>query len=582
MDLQDEAARVALAKARSLLDAGEPARAIALCRQHLPQQPDGAAAAPWYEVLGLALAGAGQRIPALWAFLHQGRCAGWADAELAYSEYQTVAHCPIERQWLAHHNLGRWLRDHHCWIGALAALEQAIALDSSQVSTWTAIGDLWRDRPDYAIDDPQRIDQAVAAYLQALYRNPTYLRPYDHLFKLLKNAGQFEAALSCGRKWIPRELVIADRERSPLERSITTLPHHAIDPPETVQLRDSRSPLGEPPHPDLQATSYQADPTFVVELPQGRAWADHFTSAVFTEQDTLITELSLGSAELVALSEHLPPPQHLAGNGALLSVAGGSMFCHWLLNLLSRLRLLEAAGWPIERLDWIAVNEQTYPYQIETLELLGIPRHKLIVSNPDYRHITADRLIVPSRVDRATPWMCQTLRRLFLQPDILGSIVPHDRLYISRDRAHYRRVVEDERLSSWLVRTHGFKIVLLETLSFAQQVALLARAKVVVAPHGAGLTNLIFCQPGTIVVELFSPRYVPSYFWEIADLMNLQHYHLVGEPLATHPDPQAIEGYQFSDPGADGIWIPFERFQRAINHLLLTPLTPWTAGDHRD
>lgn len=568
MGISDEATCVALSEARSLLDAREWAGAIARCRQVLRQQPDGMTAAPGYEILGLALAGSGQRIPALWAFLHQGCCAGWDEAALAYGEYQTVAGCPVERQWLAHHNLGQWLRDRHCWVGALAALEQAIALDPSSVGTWAAIGDLWRDRPDYAIDDPERVARAVAAYLQALYRNPTYLRPYDRLFKLLKNAGDFESALSCGRKWIPRELVVDDRGRSPQEISVTHLAYRAIDPPETVQLRDSRSPLGEPPHPDLRATHYSADPTFVVELPQGRAWADHFTSAVFTDQDVLITELSLGSAELVALSEQLPPPQHLDGNGALLSVAGGSMFCHWLLNLLSRLRLLEEAGWPIEQLDWIAVNEQNYPYQLETLELLGIPHHKLIASNPYYRHITADRLIVPSRVDRATPWICHTLRRLFLHPDILGSIAPHDRLYISRDRANYRRVVDDQRLSDWLVRVQGFKIVLLETLSFAEQVALLAQAKVVVAPHGAGLTNLVFCQPGTIVVELFSPRYVPSYFWEIADLMDLQHYHLVGEPLATHPDPQAIEGYQFSDPGADGIWISFDRFQQAIEQVL--------------
>lgn len=554
--------------ARSRLESGDSAGAIARCRQALRQTPTGDSAADWYGLLGEALAIGGRRIPALWAFLHQGRCAGWDQAELAYSEYQTVATCPIDRQWLAHQNLGQWLRDRGCWAGALVALEQAIALDADRVTTWAAIGDWWRDRPDLPPDDPQRVERAIAAYLQALYRNPTYLRPYDRLFKLLKNAGRSDEALSCGRKWMPRPLVVADRGRSPVEISATALDYCPIDPAETVTLRASRSPLGEPPHPELCATSYTADPTFVVTIPQGRAWADHFTSAVFTDRGELVTELSLGSAELIALSEHLPPPRRVAGTVALLSVAGGSMFCHWLLNLLSRIRLLADAGWTLDQLDWIAVNEQEYAYQTETLELLGIPRHKLIVSNPDDRHIIADRLVVPSRVDRATPWMCDTLRQLFLQPDILQSIAPCDRLYISRDRAKYRRVVEDQQLSDWLVREQGFKIVLLETLSFAKQVALLAQAKVIVAPHGAGLTNLVFCQPGTIVVELFSPRYVPSYFWEIADLIGLQHYHLVGEPLATHPDPQAIEGYHFADPGADGIWIPFDRFKQAINALL--------------
>ncbi len=540
---------------------------VAELRSTLRQQPIGPEAAVCYGQLGAALAMLGRRVPALWAFLHQALCAGWDDADLAYREYHLLPTCAIEQQAHAHHQLALWLRDQGCWLGARVALEEAIALNPDAPTTWTALGDWWRDCPDPALE-PERVDRALAAYLQALYRNPTYRRPYDHLFRLLQRAGRFEDALSCGRKWVPRSLVLADRQQVPPELPAATLDYCPIDPADRVQLRASRSPLGEPPHPDLCATEYEVDPTFVVTLPQGRAWTDHYTSAIFTETGALVQELSLGSVELVALSEQLPPPRRVAGTVALLSVAGGSMFCHWLLNLLSRLRLLADAGWTLDQFDYVAVNEQEYRYQTETLELLGISPQKLIISNPDDRHIVADRLVVPSRVDRATPWICDTLRQLFLRPAIIQSMAPHDRLYISRDWAKYRRVVDDRQLSDWLVRQHGFKIVLLESLSFAQQVSLLAQAKVVIAPHGAGLTNLVFCQPGTIVLELFSPRYVPSYFWEIADLIGLAHYHLVGEPLDHYPDPEAILNYRFSDPGADGIWIPFDRFQTAVNHLL--------------
>ena len=40
-------------------------------------------------------------------------------------------------------------------------------------------------------------------------------------------------------------------------------------------------------------------------------------------------------------------------------------------------------------------------------------------------------------------------------------------------------------------------------LSFAETVRLWSSASLVVAPHGAGLANLMFCPPGATVVELF-------------------------------------------------------------------------------
>ena len=45
-------------------------------------------------------------------------------------------------------------------------------------------------------------------------------------------------------------------------------------------------------------------------------------------------------------------------------------------------------------------------------------------------------------------------------------------------------------------------------MSVAEQVELFVYADVVVAPHGAGLTNLLFCREGTRIVEIFPPTYI--------------------------------------------------------------------------
>jgi capsular polysaccharide biosynthesis protein len=58
-------------------------------------------------------------------------------------------------------------------------------------------------------------------------------------------------------------------------------------------------------------------------------------------------------------------------------------------------------------------------------------------------------------------------------------------------------------------------------MPFEEQIALFSRAKAIVAPHGSGLTNIIFCGSGTKVIELVSPNYIRHYYWAIAQQLNL-------------------------------------------------------------
>ena len=53
-------------------------------------------------------------------------------------------------------------------------------------------------------------------------------------------------------------------------------------------------------------------------------------------------------------------------------------------------------------------------------------------------------------------------------------------------------------------------------------------AEAIVAPHGAGLTNLVWCAPKTRVVEIFSPLYVNLCYWAIASLTQADYYYLLG------------------------------------------------------
>ena len=82
----------------------------------------------------------------------------------------------------------------------------------------------------------------------------------------------------------------------------------------------------------------------------------------------------------------------------------------------------------------------------------------------------------------------------------VGGQEPGERVYVSR--RHSQRSLPDEARLEDLLADQGFTILHLESMDWADQVAAFQRATVVVGPHGAGLSNLVFTPPGATVIEL--------------------------------------------------------------------------------
>ena len=59
-------------------------------------------------------------------------------------------------------------------------------------------------------------------------------------------------------------------------------------------------------------------------------------------------------------------------------------------------------------------------------------------------------------------------------------------------------------------------------ITFLEQVELFHNAEIIVAAHGAGLTNILFSEPGTKVYEIFQ-EHEDDAFWYLSQLLNLNH-----------------------------------------------------------
>ena len=230
----------------------------------------------------------------------------------------------------------------------------------------------------------------------------------------------------------------------------------------------------------------------------------------------------------IFLSPRLPRVTTTDETVAVLSShCSWSNYGHWLGDTLPRLHLLEKSG---IHYDKIVVPYLT-SYQREALGLLGIDRSKLIV-NPTL-HLQARRLVVPTfpGVYGLPPrWACDYLRQRLL-PCARPSGKPR-RILISRNKPGATRRLRNEDALYERLRHFGVERVFTEDLSFAAEVSLFNNAEIVIGPCGAGMVNLIFCQPGTSVIEIFNPRYVNVMNWMIANHADLKYAYSLGNGSA--------------------------------------------------
>ena len=140
------------------------------------------------------------------------------------------------------------------------------------------------------------------------------------------------------------------------------------------------------------------------------------------------------------------------------------------------------------------------------------------------RYLQADRLVASPVLAAQGP--AYGLLRRTLGAAVLGTgradspTQSPTHLFIRRGNTQQRRLLnEDDAIAA--LAPLGFVGVTLDQLGVAEQIRLIANARAIVAPHGAALTNTVFCEPGTQILELFASVYRDTSFAAIARHCNL-------------------------------------------------------------
>ena len=203
---------------------------------------------------------------------------------------------------------------------------------------------------------------------------------------------------------------------------------------------------------------------------------------------------------------------------------------HIWIDVITKFRLL-LYKWqqPLKKYVFVLSNPSKYFDQV-IKELLPEIKYFVLPKNTVWRF---DELIVPSMsnhhdgivVPSAIKWINE---RFGTKCDR-----PFRKVFVSRDDAPARRIANADEV---FMALDGWETVTLSDMSVQQQIKIFSEASHIISPHGAGLLNVVFSQPGTRVIEIAQKSLLDKKPYPIlSHVMMHKHTFLLADtiPLGT-------------------------------------------------
>jgi capsular polysaccharide biosynthesis protein len=216
-------------------------------------------------------------------------------------------------------------------------------------------------------------------------------------------------------------------------------------------------------------------------------------------------------------------------------------YSHWFADALMRLEnvRINLSGHTV----LLPAKLKQFEYTWRSLELLGYSYTFLDDKTP----FSIDELILPSHAANSgnfIPTLINSVRENFLSG--LKPIKPFRKIYISRQKAKRRRLLNEEQFIDKL-KQYGFEVHCFEDYTFQQQLTLMNESIVVIGLHGAGLTNMLFMQAGTSVIELRKEDDTHNNcYFSLASALEIKYYYFKCEA-----DDMNTQKANFKIPGSE-------------------------------
>ncbi|MFQ4140772.1 glycosyltransferase family 61 protein [Chlorogloeopsis sp. ULAP02] len=184
-------------------------------------------------------------------------------------------------------------------------------------------------------------------------------------------------------------------------------------------------------------------------------------------------------------------------------------YYQWIINTLTKLEGVKyyenKTGFKVP----LIIHNQPNKWQIESLKYLGYREEdfifwrnrKTLVRNlivPSFRNLYQDENIYSGYTSpQGLTWLAEELKQ-YVRKNCTSIKDVHPYVYVSRRKAVGRRILNESEVYECL-KFYNFRSYILEELNLAEQINLFSQAKFIIAPHGAGLSNIIFSTNAKVI-----------------------------------------------------------------------------------
>lgn len=250
-------------------------------------------------------------------------------------------------------------------------------------------------------------------------------------------------------------------------------------------------------------------------------------------------------------------------------------YFHWLMDCAPRFWALSRFN-PYQRREKIAYFTGQFAedsFQYHTLRMMGIDTDWLLMHERNRAEtLHFDEIVYPCNAfHESAPsrpsvpfaltykgWSTEYLSYINAAARRYGPVstmAGPRRIWCSRADAAHRRVLNEDELLP-ILKARGFTIICPGKLGFLEQVAAFGSADVVVGPHGAGLTNMLFSKEDCVLVEIFPHLFGDAGYLTLCRMLDRPYYALLARTV------DSPHGAPFAD-----LVVDVGSFERALDEL---------------
>lgn len=197
-------------------------------------------------------------------------------------------------------------------------------------------------------------------------------------------------------------------------------------------------------------------------------------------------------------------------------------FYHWNIDCLPRLFNIKQIP-STEDINLIIHKDQpNYQKEVLSLFLKQDPRLKPVyISKKEKWHI--EKYWLPSFLTNNQSGFMPKENIEYVKDTVISgfNIEPATnkrKIYISRSQTKRRKLLNESEIEEFLSQK-GVEIIYAEKLSFKDQVRIFSEAELIISPHGAGLSNIIYSSDA-MIIEIHPANFVQTHYCMLSSACN--------------------------------------------------------------